>query len=82
MNKIYKFGLLKEDIEIEYIYPDIWCREDYGTWSRITVAPSNNHIGLILELLKKMKPPYGILYVLKLSRSYLELRLEEIRSIT
>ena len=68
MNKAYKLGSLNEDKDIEYIYPNIWAKEDHGTWSRLTVAPSKNHIELILELLSKMKSPYGILYVLTVSR--------------
>lgn len=68
--KIYKFGIVKDnEVEEEFFYNNKWFLEVYPNYKRIIVAPHDNYVNRILELLKKITPPYCILYVLIVSRS-------------
>ena len=69
-DKVYKFGIVKNDeTEEEFFYSDSWYLEDNPNYRRITIAPRDNHVRIMLDLLKEIKPPYWILYVLVIPRS-------------
>ena len=59
-----KFSGSDLDVAVPYDYGNRWCREDYDSWSRITVGPSDNHIEVLLRLSEVIPPPYWILWVL------------------
>lgn len=68
-DKIYKFGALKDDNnEEEYCYSNKWFLEEYQNYKRMIVAPLDNHINRIIELLKGITPPYYMLYILIVPR--------------
>ena len=74
MIKYYKFGVFdNEMIETEYYYQNNWTLEQYPNFERIVVAPKNNQIMLIKDIVKDFEPPYYILYVLIVSRCENEL---------
>ncbi len=56
------------DGSIEFAHPNVYQRETYPTWSRLTVGASDREVRLILELCKRCSGPFGILYVLVASR--------------
>lgn len=66
---IYKFGVIKNDQDEQYIYPDIWSREITSNYSRLMIAPAKNQIDLMLKLAESFEGPYGILYALLISRN-------------
>jgi hypothetical protein len=49
-------------------YPDLWDVEKTAAPERLVVAPANEHVERMLKLSEKMPGPFGILYVLLLSR--------------
>jgi hypothetical protein len=52
----------------EYTHPNLWQREDYDGWSRLTIGSKEKEIPLILDMCKKNGGDFGILYVLLTSR--------------
>lgn len=70
---MYKFGTIIDDKEKEFKYEDIWSIEEAESFKRLVIAPKNNHIDLMLEIAKKLKEPFGILYVLTVPRVNTEL---------
>lgn len=52
----------------ELVYPDVWQREVYPTWSRLTIGARQQEITLILDLCRGMQGPFDVLYVLLTSR--------------
>jgi hypothetical protein len=64
----FKFGSLTEGVEKRHFYGNIFAHEVFPKWSRVTIAPDDNQIRLMLEISKRWSGPYGILYVLKLPR--------------
>ncbi|MCX5677031.1 MAG: hypothetical protein NTX87_18740 [Planctomycetota bacterium] len=49
-------------------YPNIWAREKAGARERLVLAPAEKHVDLVIDLLGEMPEPFGILYVLLVSR--------------
>ncbi len=64
----YKFGALEENGGIEHRYGNLYRHEVYPEWSRVTFTTDDHPIRLMLEIAKNWDGPYGILYVLKVSR--------------
>lgn len=52
-----------------YLYPHVWRRESTNGNDRLVVAPAGGHIDLLLALLGDFEGPFGLLYVLAVSRS-------------
>jgi hypothetical protein len=71
MGAAYKFGWIPDD-ERRYEYQDVYAIEKTSRLERLVVAPSANQVSLMLELIRVMPEPYGILYVLVVSRSEAE----------
>ena len=65
---VYKFGLLLNDISVRYRHGNVFTPEVHSDWSRVTIAPKEKHISVMLEIAKDWGGPYGILYVLKVPR--------------
>ncbi len=65
---VYKLGSLCENVWAKHVYGNLFRHEMYPQWSRVTIAPSEKQIPLMLEIARGWAGPYGILYVLKLSR--------------
>ena len=59
-----KFFGSDQDNSVPYDYGNQWHRETHDSWSRITIGPTSRHIALLLELVKVLPPPYGILWIL------------------
>lgn len=79
----YKFGSVENDISNVYKYNNVWCFERLPNFNRIVAAPMDNHIELILDLLKNFEPPYYVLYVLVVSRTGKEVgRYQSIRPLS
>lgn len=68
MSHPFKFGYFNDHEDKEFFYNDIWCVEQYPQFERAVVAPSKNHIDLMLDIIKNFEPPYWCLYVLLVSR--------------
>ena len=64
----YKFGISQNNKNLEYHYNNLFRKEVHPDWSRITIAPTEKHVALMLEIATKWPGPYGILYVLKVPR--------------
>jgi hypothetical protein len=64
----YKFGSLQGNEWVKHVYGSLFRHERYPKWSRVTIAPDEKQIPLMLEIAERWAGPYGILYVLKLSR--------------
>ncbi len=56
------------DPSTEFTYPNVWSRDVYPGWQRLTIGAREREIGLILELCRGMRGPFGVLYVLLVSR--------------
>lgn len=64
MSNIYKFG----SMEGEFLYGNIFKQEVFPEWTRVTIGVDNDAIPLMLDIVKQWNGPYGILYVLPISR--------------
>jgi len=64
----YKFGS-EENGPAEYVYGDVWAREQTTGPVRLVIAPARAQIELITHLMQSMPAPYWILYVLLVSRT-------------
>jgi len=64
----FKFGSLHDMSGEEYRYGNIFAHEIYPDWSRVTIGADDRQIPLMLDIAKRWKGPYGILYVLVASR--------------
>jgi hypothetical protein len=51
-----------------YTYPNIWSIETTTGPDRLVIAPSSDQVGLMIELANTLPEPFGILYVLLVSR--------------
>lgn len=68
---VYKFGIPDgyEQFEgQEYFYGDVFEHEIYPEWSRVTIGANEKQIPLMLDIAQRWKGPFGVLYVLKVSR--------------
>lgn len=67
---MHKFGTLDPaGNDVPYRYPDLWAREQTTGPERIVAAPAASHIDLLIALSRVLPEPFGILYVLLVSRS-------------
>jgi len=64
----YKFGITQNHENQRYRHTNLFRKEIRSDWSRITIAPKEKHVALMLEIMKNWPGPYGILYVLKVPR--------------
>ena len=69
MQSAYKFGAFSGSEEVPYRYPDIYAREGTSGPDRLVIAPSENHVSFLLDLLPLIPEPLGILYVLVVPRT-------------
>jgi len=67
METVYKFGCIPSG-ERGFEYPDIFAVEKTSGPKRLVIAPSANHVSILIELLQVMSEPFGILYVLVVPR--------------
>jgi len=73
MESCYKFGNPGPE-DRPHVYPNVWTDEktsDGG--SRLLIAPSTDHVGLLIQLLQPMPEPFWLLYVLIVNRGESEL---------
>lgn len=69
INKLsYKFGSLTDTGGEEFMYGNLFRHEVQQAWSRVTIASTDHHIPLMLDIAKRWSGPFGILYVLTVSR--------------
>jgi hypothetical protein len=71
----YKFGIPNDSQpnsgppnSTRHDYGNVYKREIHPKWSRVTFAPNNQQIFMMLEIAKGWKGSFGILYVLTVSR--------------
>jgi len=64
----YKFGISQNKKNLKYHYNNLFRKELHPDWSRVTIAPKEEQVALMLEISKNWPGPYGILYVLKVPR--------------
>lgn len=65
----YRFGAHGPDgNQFPYRYTNIWDIEQTTGPSRLVVAPLGNHVDCMLELSRELQEPFGILFVLLVSR--------------
>lgn len=69
MKKLSKFSGPSLVASEEYTHPNLWQRDDYDDWSRLTIGAEDKEIPLILDLCKRSGGEFGILYVLLASRT-------------
>ena len=69
MNSLAKFGRPDMDASVEFSHPNVWQREEYPGWSRLTIGAREREIPLILDFCRDLDGPFGILYVLTVSRT-------------
>lgn len=61
----YPYGTINENNEVKtYENDDTWCLKEYSNVKRITVAPKNNQVELMLEIAKGFESPLKIVYML------------------
>jgi len=65
---VFKFAAMENNGNHGYSYTNLFRREVYQEWSRVTIAPKEKHVSLMLEIAKGWTGPFGILYVLKVPR--------------
>lgn len=63
-----KFSGPDLDSSVEFTHPDIWRREEDPEWARLVIGARKDEIPLILDLCRDVDGPFGILYVLLVSR--------------
>ena len=73
MDRSPKFGVVppRDDprvVPLPYHYADLWDIEPTTGQSRMVLAPSAGHVDLLLDLSRELAEPFGVLYVLLLSR--------------
>lgn len=65
----YKFGAMDSSgEESPFAYSNTWALEKTTGPSRLVIAPSDEHVDLMLALSTVMNEPFGILYVLVVPR--------------
>jgi hypothetical protein len=67
METIYKFGWIPNEHR-SYEYPDTFAVEKTSGPERLVIAPSANHVSILIDLLQVMSEAFGILYVLVVPR--------------
>jgi hypothetical protein len=65
----FKFGRFSENHEeLEHRYDDVWDVEKTTGPDRLIIGPATGHIALIGDLIHELPEPFGVLYVLLVSR--------------
>ncbi len=64
--ELFKFGELNG--QVEWVWDDVYQREVYPNFERLLIGCKSKEIPLILDLCKSLDGPFGILYVLIVSR--------------
>jgi hypothetical protein len=65
----FKFGVLAEQrVPAPFVYPNVWERQTTTGASRLAIAASGRHIGLLVHLLRELEEPLALLYVLLVPR--------------
>lgn len=65
----HKFSSLVGTEFVPYCFPNTWDIEKTTGPDRLIIAPSSRQIELMIELAQAMPEPFGILYVLLVSRT-------------
>src|SRR5262245_2202403 len=66
---VIKFSVPRDGVDVPYVHPDIWAREVPSSGGeRLIIAPSRDHVGLMLRLAQLWLGEYYLLYVLVVSR--------------
>ena len=65
-----KFSQLQDLDDQPYIYPNIWEIEQTAGPQRLVIAPAAQHIDLLIELVRLLPEPFGMLYVLVVPRGH------------
>jgi hypothetical protein len=65
---MFKISSFYGSDEVETHYDNIYEIQEYPSWSRLAIGAKEEHIPLMLEIAKSWQGPYGILYVLVVSR--------------
>lgn len=63
-DRCVKFSHPDTDPPSPYDYGNRWQREEYPTWSRLTIGATRDHIDLALRLAQEFDPSYYLLWVL------------------
>ncbi len=66
---VHKFSSLVGSDFVPFSYSNDWAVEKTSGADRLVIAPSSGHIDLIMKLAGVLPEPFGILYVLLVSRS-------------
>lgn len=71
MSSLVKFsaGAVSSDPETEFTFPNIWEQETHPGFSRLLIGSQENPVDRILDLCQMLEGPFGILYVLLVSRT-------------
>ena len=64
----HKFSSLIGSDFTPYCYPNAWAVEKTSGPDRLVIAPSSGHVELMTKLAGVLPEPFGILYVLLVSR--------------
>src|SRR5262245_18537204 len=65
----FKFGVPDGDEHREHRYGDVFDVEETGETQRLIVAPAANPISVVVDLMRELPEPFGLLYVLVVSRT-------------
>ncbi len=80
MTTIYKFGSLEDGNWARHCYGNVFAREVHPEWSRVTIGADAGQVSLMLDIAKRWSGPFGVLYVLVVSRrGYEEARYQSAR---
>jgi hypothetical protein len=71
MAATYELGWILDE-DRRYEYQNVFAIEKTPRLERLVIAPSANQVSLMLDLLRVMPEPYGILYVLVVPRTEAE----------
>lgn len=69
MTEPYKLGTLVGSDFVPHRFSNTWDIEPTTGPDRIVVGPSSRHVELMIRLAKELPEPFGILYVLLVSRN-------------
>jgi len=58
-----KIGRVVGDQVEGYRYPNVWAAERVDGQSRLVIAPSTGHVGVMLALMRALPEPFAFLYV-------------------
>jgi hypothetical protein len=54
---------------VRYRHPNRWQLEHTRGLDRLVLAPASQHVELLVDLLRELPEPFGLLYVLLVSRT-------------